>query len=112
MKTRLVEFAGGDGWAEILATIPAHEIDVKENGTPANILEAQFPEDDFTETFEYPIGTTITRIGPGREGVLGRCPDYCGIGEPATGDVLMKVRTQGGVAVDFRVDEYETPRNN
>lgn len=112
MNTRLVAFAGGLGFVNITASIPAHEMTVVEDGTPSNELEASFPQDSYVEVKSYPVGAVIKRVGGGREGIIGKPAGYVASNTPATGDTCLKVRTKGGAATNFRVEEFETPQNN
>lgn len=116
-KQRIITLAAGAGFTNIRATIAAHVMVIKENGERSNKLDYLLKSTNFdpTQIFTTGVGEEIKIIGHGRSGIVGRPPNYNGVGYPdetavasddsGGGDIVVKVRNNGGTAIEVIVHE-------
>lgn len=106
-KQRSQDIAAGAGFTNIVATICLHYLKVYENGDRTKALDYQTPDDAFTTTFTTKAGDVIERIGHGRSGMLGRPAGFTAYQDPATGDTILKVRTNDASGTTVTIIESE-----
>lgn len=110
-KQRQVTLTAGAGFTDVLATIALHYLKIWANGDRNSVaIEYKLPDDAFATTYttDASMGDVIERIGHGREGILGRPPNYNASGVPATGDVIIQLHAADNSAMVVNVYESES----
>lgn len=111
-KTTLYAINGSGGaFTNIPATIPAHVVEIVEDGSvTAQGLQVQFAGDDnFATTDTYTPGQPIEIVGNGTMGVLGYpAQGTVGAFNHRPADLYCKVKSATATATTVRVTELET----
>lgn len=109
--TRLINLNANTGaWTLILATMPAHGVQILEDGSAApQGIAAQFPGDGYSTTDTYAPGQVIELAGHGLNGVLGLpAQNSPGHFNYRAGDAYCQLRSASASGTVVRVVESET----
>lgn len=128
-KTRIVTINAG-GYTAIRATIPAHYMRIEQNAATKskalmykrrNLTDHRIAANQvvtFTDPITLETGKGIDLIGHGRSGILGKPPNYAGIGYPVEtavsatdsggGDIVAYVKASDDASFDVFVIESES----
>ncbi len=109
-KQTLQAVAAGAGFTSIRASIPAHYMEIFQDGaTPTIAIKYRLPDDNFTAVYTMAAGQKIRLWGDGEAGILGKPPNYVASGDPALGDVVIQIGdAAGGAGYNAVVKEVES----
>jgi hypothetical protein len=108
MKKSQVAVNGGASFVAVPATIWAHSVKVIELGLTPVGLVVQWPDDNFTASYNYAAGAVIRKSGHNVYSALARPANSAYGNTPPTADNYMKVKASDNSTTKIiELTEYE-----
>lgn len=111
MKISQVVIAVGTGFTDIPVQSASHRMRIFDASSSRLQLDYKLKDDDFTaiQSTVSAEANVITIKGNAQKGLLGRPANYNAVDEPATGEIVAKVRTTGAAGCTVTVMEDNEP---